>query len=129
MALATRADVETALGRELTDGESERVDSLLEEATDLVTGYLHPCPIPEPTPKAISRVIATMVASALSRLETAEGLPDNATQVGAGPFNITFGQDGATSSPWLTASLKLRLAPFVCGSSRMVSQEMASERR
>ena len=127
MALATREQVETSLRRSLDP--SEDVDGLLETASDLVIGYLHPCPIPEPTPAAISRVVADMVAAVLS---PAANIPSGAveTSANAGPFGygVKFG-DGANSPvPYLTAALKARLAPYRCGNG-MTSVLMQSERK
>ena len=50
MTLASEVDVESALGRDLA--ETEDVSTLLEEASDLVAGYLGytPDPVPSPAP-------------------------------------------------------------------------------
>ena len=122
MALATREQVATALRRSLDP--SEGVDGLLETASDLVMGYLHPCLIPEPTPPAISRVVADMVAAVLT---PADGVLPDTKSVVAGPFQQSF-FDGANSRvPYLTAALKARLAPFRCGNG-MTSVQLGSER-
>lgn len=122
MALATRADVEAALRRSLQPDED--VDGLLEEASDLVVGYLHPCPIPDPTPPAISRVVASMVAAAISRTP---GLPVAATNATAGPYGLAFAAESTSLGPYFTNALKQRLRPYRCGNG-MVSVQLASER-
>jgi len=121
MALATPADVEAILGRPLTAEEAARVASQLDEASDLVLGYLR-CPPPTPTPEAIVRVVAAMVTALITRPSST---PMNAEQVTAGAYSQRF-IDGSTSSgPWLTGALKMRLAPYRCS---MVSVPLVSER-
>lgn len=123
MALATRADVEAALRRSMQPDQD--VDALLEEASDLVVGYLHPCQIPSPTPPAISRVVASMVATALSR---APGMPVAATNATAGQYSVAFAAESTSISVYFTNALKQRLRPYRCGNG-MVSVQLASERR
>jgi hypothetical protein len=111
MALAAYYDVENALGRSLT--ESEEVITLLEDASDLVIGYLGGV-APNPVPPAVARVVGTMVAAVLTKpaVSTAD--------YGASGYNsqreaavVRVGQESATSTgPWLTASLKQRLQPY-----------------
>ncbi len=124
MALATQPDVEASLGRPLSAEEAARVVGLLEEASDLVIGYLHPCPIPDPTPAAIKRVAATMVATSIRRPALQ---PEGATTLGAGPYNVGISEAASSAAPYLTAALKARLAPFRCGNG-MVSMPLVSER-
>lgn len=124
MALATRAQVETALRRSLDP--SEDVDGLLETASDLVIGYLHPCPIPEPTPPAISRVVADMVVAVLTR---PAGLGGEPSDMQAGVYRVGFQPGTNSPTPFLTAALKARLAPYLCGNNGMVSVRLGSERR
>ena len=123
MALATPDDVAAALRRDLTSSEEEGLESLLDEASDLVAGYLHPCPIPDPTPAAITRVVAAMAAALLTRTS----IPEGATSIAAGPFSVGLSERAGSASPWLTAALKQRPAPFRCGNG-MVSVAMVSER-
>lgn len=124
MALATILDVEDALGRELDESESGRVESLLDRSSDLVIGYLHPCVVPSPTPGAVTRVVAEMATSALLRPAATTG---EAQSLNSGPFGVTYVQGTTGSGPYLTAALKSRLAPFRCGSG-MVSVQLGSER-
>lgn len=126
MALATLADVATALGRALTVAEQAKATPWLDEASDLVVGYLHPCPIAEPTPEPITRVVAAMVAALLTPTTTAN-LPSGATSIAAGPYSVGLAPDAAGTGPVLTARLKMRLRPYRCGNG-MVSVALGSER-
>src|SRR5690606_7103078 len=101
--------------------EAERVGNQLEEASDLVLGYLK-CTPPVPTPDAIVRVVASMVAAVISR-PTAQ--PANADQVTAGPYSMRYTEGSTSGGPWLTSALKMRLAPYRCS---MVSVPLVSER-
>lgn len=103
MALATAADIEAALGRSLT--ESEDVDFLLEVASDEVVGYLRY--LPDPVPGAVVRVVAAMVATALTKPPPAV---DGVAALTAGPYAVRFTTDGASSGgPRLTPGMKKRL--------------------
>lgn len=124
MALATEDDVAAALGRQLTDAERGAASALLETATDLVTGYLHPCPIPTPTPAAISRVIADMVAAVFSR---PAGVLANTSDLSADIYGVKFAEGSTSPTPYLTAALRERLAPYAC--TGFVSMPLVSERR
>jgi hypothetical protein len=92
--------------------EAEDVSSLLEEASDLVVGYLRYTPDPVPAP--VARVVATMVVAVLTKPAT------NTADYGVNGYNVIkegmpvkVGVESATSSgPWLTASLKMRLRPY-----------------
>lgn len=120
MALATLEDVVKALRRDLTSQEEEGVDSLLDEASDLVLGYLR-CPPPTPTPEAIVRVVASMVAAVLRP----SNVPENAESLTAGEYSMKLAEGSTSKSPWLTAALKMRLRPFRCS---VVSVPLVSER-
>lgn len=124
MALASLDDIEKALRRELTDSESESVDGLAETASDLVVGYLFPCPIPDPVPPAVTRVVADMVAAVLNRPPTQ--LPDTQS-LNAGMFGVNLTPGSTSQGPYLTAAFKQRLKPFRCGNG-MVSVQLGSER-
>ena len=126
MALASDADVEAALGRELA--EAEDVSTLLEEASDLVAGYLGYTPDPAPSP--VARVVATMVAAVLTKpaVSTADyGV--NGYNVIREAMPVKVGVESATSTgPWLTASLKMRLRPYRTSATRSVfSIDLAPE--
>lgn len=122
MALATEVDVENALGRSLT--ESEDVTTLLEEASDLVVGYLRH--EPDPVPDPVARAVATMVAAVLTKPAVTTADYD------AGGYNISREaaavrvavESATTSGPWLTQSLKRRLSMY----RRLGGINMISER-
>lgn len=112
MALATQDDVEAALGRSLTSTEEGTIDSLLEEASDLVVGYLGNTP--DPVPDAVIRATATVVVAVLTKPSITVANYDaggyNSAREAAGVF---VGNESATSSgPWLTNALKQRLKPY-----------------
>lgn len=120
MALATQADVEAVLNRDLTSDEENGVASQLDRASDLVVGYLRQEP-PTPPPGPVTRAVAEMVAAVFRRGDS--GTLD-ASQQSAGPYGTTF-VDGSTSGgPWLTNTLKIRLRPYRLA---MVSMELSSE--
>lgn len=121
MALATPADVVKILKRPLTEDEEQDVDSQLDEASDLVLGYLR-CPPETPTPEAIVRVVAAMVVAVITRPPSQ---PANANQLTAGPYGMQFTEGSTSGGPWLTAALKMRLAPYRCS---MQSVPLVSER-
>lgn len=118
MSLASEDDVENALGRALA--ESEDVSTLLDEASDLVVGYLGYTPDPVPDP--VARVVATMVAAVVTKPAL------TVSDYGAGGYNtyrevaaVKVGVESATTTgPWLTAALKLRLKPYRSASTRRV---------
>lgn len=118
MALATTDQVEDALGRDLA--ETEDVSTLLEEASDLVAGYLGYTP--DPAPDAVSRVVATMVAAVLSKpTVTTADYQATGYNVSRESAVVRVGQESATTTgPWLTAALKLRLRPFRTSKTRSV---------
>ncbi|AHB79544.1 head-to-tail adaptor [Mycobacterium phage Validus] len=123
--LATLDEVKAALraqGRPEVAESLQEVDDLLQEASDLVEGHLYPCPVPTPTPGPISRVVAAMVAEALTRPR--EILPETESLTADG-FGVTFTPGASSPRPYLTAALKVRLRPYCSG---MVSVEMGSER-
>jgi len=111
MALATQEDVEQALRRPLTTEELEYLSEPLEAASDHVVGYLHPFPVPTPTPDAVKRVVAEMVAALLSRPST-DALPLEVKSMQVGPYGSTFAAGATSLGPYLTEAMKLRLRPF-----------------
>lgn len=126
MALLTSAsDIEDA-GCSVVDIDADVLSHLIAAASDLVIGYLGA--EPNPVPDAVSRVVADMVVAVLTK-------PDVTTaQYDAGGYNqireatsVRVGIESATGTgPWLTKSLKTRLAPYRTGGMRSVS--MTSER-
>lgn len=117
MAFAADTDVEAALGRSLTTAEDASVDTLLNEATDLLIGYLG-CD-PDPVPDAVERVCARMVARVFAQASSAGAPVIGASQVQqtAGPFSksTSFSAGTATGAPWLSAADKVALRPHRCG--------------
>ena len=105
VALATADDVEAALRRSLLD--TEDVAFLLEEASDLVVGYLRYTP--DPIPGAVVRVVAAMVAAALTRPAP---VVDGAQALTAGPVGVRVAPDASAAGPRLTRALELRLNPY-----------------
>lgn len=128
MAFATIDDVETALGRPLTDEEKQRARSSIEEASVLIIGYLG-CdptirddsvqPPTETVPDAARLVAARMVA----RLIEQQGASGPNVPVGASSYSTSTGPFGQTvqvhsgsntGGPWLAAVDKVMLKPLKC---------------
>ncbi|AEK09622.1 head-to-tail adaptor [Mycobacterium phage Mozy] len=107
MALADIDDLEAVLDRALTPEESARAELLLEEASDLVVGYLMWSSIPDEVPGAVVRVVAQIAATALTAPKAA--YPEGSS-VSAGPYSIKMGGD--SSNVYLTNGLKMRLKPY-----------------
>lgn len=122
MALATQDDVRAALRRDLTTSEEDWLAGLLEEASDLVVGYLDPYQVPVPTPDPITRVVASMVAAVLTR--PANILPETQSLT-ADSYGIQFNAGATSPGPYLTESFKKRLKPYRTG---CVSVQLSSER-
>ena len=118
MPLASADDVENALGRPLAS--SEDVTTLLEEASDLVVGYLGHTPDPVPDP--VSRVVATMIAAVLTKPATNNAdYGSNGYNVARESMTVKVGVESATTTgPWLTAALKMRLKPYRTAATRSV---------
>ena len=110
--------MEAALGRSLTS--TEDVTTLLEEASDLVLGYLGS--VADPTPVPVSRAVATMVAAVLTRpATTTADYQASGYNVSREVASVRVGTESATTTgPWLTASLKMRLRPYRNGATRRV---------
>ena len=120
--LATQDDVRNALRRDLTEEETLWVSSLLDEAGDLVAGYLSPWTIPDPPPGAITRVVASLVASVLSR---PQGILPDTQSLTADVYSVQFAAGTTSLGPYFTAAMRERLRPFKCGA---VVVELSSER-
>lgn len=112
MAYATSSDVVAALGRSLTSAESVAVSNQLEQATDLVIGYLGN--EPDPVPGAVTRVVATMVAAVFSKPSiTVADYDASGYSSAREAAGVHVGVESATTSgPWLTNALKERLKPY-----------------
>jgi len=112
VALATSSDVVAALGRPLTSGETTAVTNMLNQASDLVVGYLG-C-WPDPVSGAVARVTATMVAAVFDKPSVTTADYDASGYSTAREYaRVAVGVESATSSgPWLTSALKERLRPY-----------------
>lgn len=106
MILATQADVETRLGRDLTPAEEARLDGLLEEASALVEGYLG---VTYTEDDVIPAVVVVVVSKIVARAITAdpETMAVAAMQESsqAGPFSTRFRDNNV----WFSKSDKLML--------------------
>lgn len=106
--IATSADVEKRLGRDLDEDELELVDGLVEEAEMLIEGYLGRIPVP--VPRRVTVVASRMVARVLEQPDT-EAFFAESVQHSAGPFSETkrYSTGASGGSPWLSAADKLAL--------------------
>lgn len=125
--LTDQAGVEGALGRDLTAGEEAKVDALIDEAGDLLHGYLSIDYRAETSvPDAVGRVAARIVARSFEQAESVGVFGAESTTDQAGPFSQTrrFAAGSTSGSVWLDAKDKLKLRPFrVGGGFRSVSVE------
>ncbi|ATL70778.1 hypothetical protein [Nocardia terpenica] len=115
MPLATDSDVQARLGRTLTPAELARVPGLIDEASDLITGFLRPRVVPDPVPDVLRRVVSRMVARVLESPAGDVGMTGH--QMSAGPFQVghTYMPDSRTGGPWLTKQDKIALRPYTLG--------------
>ncbi|UVD40870.1 head-to-tail adaptor [Mycobacterium phage Kashi_VT1] len=125
--LATLDDVKAALRAmdkpELAEAlAAEDVTDLLQEASDLVTGHLWPGEVPTPTPPTITRVTASVAATALTKPK--ELLPETESLQADG-FGVKFTPGAGSPGCYLTAAQKTRLRPWKRSA---VSVPMSSER-
>lgn len=109
VAVASSEDVETRLGRDLTESEAQRVIGLIEEAQVIISGYLGA--IPDPVPPAVRVVVSRMVARVLEQPDS-EAFYAESVSHSAGPFSETkrYSSGASGGAPWLTASDKQALA-------------------
>ena len=112
MTLATSANVASALGRTLTATETSNVANMIEQASDLVVGYLGHYPDPAPAP--IARAVATMVAAVFDKPTVTTADYDASGYSTSREYaRVAVGVESQSASgPWLTKGLKQRLAPF-----------------
>lgn len=102
MILATQTDVETRLGRDLTDDETDRLPGLLEEASAIVEGYVGVTYTEDDEiPSSVAVVVSKIVARCLAT-PTQEG----PASLQAGPFQVTYRDN---TNLWLSKSDKLML--------------------
>lgn len=117
MNLAQASDVVAALGRSLTSPELERVSSLIEEASDLISAWCRPdgsdlFTHEDDIPDAVSRVTARAVARVIAGGDAALNLAAQTTVVGPFQRQNTFNSDATSGGPWLTRTDKIRLKPW-----------------
>lgn len=105
----TVSDVEARLDTQFDVSEHARVESLIEEATVLIEGYLGR-PLTEPVPRAVRVVAARMVARVLEAPE-GSGFNQESASYTSGPFSksVKFVAGASGGSPWLTAADKMAL--------------------
>lgn len=116
MALATQSDVEARLGRSINPAEQALVPGLLDEASDLVVGYIGPrARLGPPVPDTVARVVSRMVARVLQTPAGEVGV--TLQQKSAGPYQLsnTYNPDSRNGGPWLTKADKKALRPFKLG--------------
>lgn len=123
MALATQADVEARLGRDLTDAEAAGIADRLDDASAVVVGYAGRSFEPAPYPSAVVGVVAKMVARSLTAADSVGFV----TQQNAGPFSVSYNGAAATGDVWLTAADKLALRPHRRGGG-LSSVQLVGER-
>lgn len=126
MALASQLDVETRLGRDLTDSEEARLPGLLEEAGLLVEGHLgvHYEPT-DVVPDAVRVVVSRVVARAFTSPQNVpEGASASTLQALDYSATSNFGSEGRANL-WLSKQDKLMLRSL---SSGFVSMALHSER-
>lgn len=122
MALATQEDVETDLGRTLTEAEASRVAGLLARADALVSGYLGCSSEPDPVPAGLTATVAAIVSRALTSANSV-----GVQSVRADDGSVTYFGDAANGGVWLTKMDKVALRPFRCGGG-LSSVQLVGER-
>lgn len=114
MALAASPDVVARLGRPLTTDETARVTGLLDEASELVRGWMRcvPDPVPDAVKIVVSRMVARVFAAGSSGVEP--GVANK--QMTAGVYGITraYSADATSGGVWLTKQDKTMLRPYGC---------------
>ena len=123
-ALATSDDVETRLGRILTDDESAKVDGLLAEATALVVGHLgcDPTDVTDPETPAIpaevtlvvSRIVARVLEQSMAQEPGAFGATSMTDQIGDFSQSRSYPAGSTSGGPWLSRSDKVTLKAYRC---------------
>ncbi|WP_280485359.1 hypothetical protein [Nocardia cyriacigeorgica] len=98
----------------MTVEEADRVIGLLEEADDLIIGYLGPARL-DPVPEAVRRVAARLVARVLEAPRGDSGV--ESAQMTAGPFQWSnrYSSDSRSGGPWLTRADRIKLRPYKMG--------------
>jgi hypothetical protein len=113
VALATNSDIESRLGRPLTDAELERSQGLLDEASALVEGYCGQSFVvtaPLEVPSAVVLVVSKLAARGLTA--GAEQPDVTTSQYTAGPFQFSQNFAGDGSRMWIGSAERMMLRPF-----------------
>lgn len=113
MSLASSEDVVARLGRDLTPEEEERVEGLLDEASDLVVAWCRPDGtdfdvVPDPVTRVTARLVARVITSGVDNIN----LSAQTTVVGPYQRQNTFSADSTSGGPWLNRADKIKLKPF-----------------
>lgn len=126
MALATVADVEVRLGRQVSASDLPGVEALILDASAMAAGYCRQDFDPDAVPDAVVGVVSRMVARAILQGDITPGL--ESTTETAGPFSRGFKYGGGSSGDvWLSAADKMMLRPHRLGGG-LSSVQMVGER-
>ncbi|MGV7802845.1 hypothetical protein PJM44_04565 [Mycobacterium kansasii] len=104
--LASSADVEARLRRDLTDDEERWIDGVLEEASALVAAYCGG-QVPDPVPDAV-RIVTSRVA-ARARSGRDDGAASVAEQADIFQRTVTLNADAANGGVYLTKADRMQL--------------------
>lgn len=126
MAYANQEDVEKILpeDEEVPEGAVERLETVLEEATDLVVGYLEReytgddddnDEVPDDVPGAVRRVTARVALRAFVDEPANPGAESEVNLMGPFSHTINWMKDAQSRSLYLTDGEKLRLDKYVAG--------------
>lgn len=101
--LASQEDVEARLRRELTEAESSHIDSLLEEASSLVTEYCRGREFGDDIPDAVRIVTSRVAARSLSSPDGNGGV--QVLHRAAGNFSLsqTYTSEAANGGVYLSS--------------------------
>lgn len=134
MAYATIDDVRKILpeGEEIPEGEEESVETVLEEATDLVIGYIEreytgsggsdpddpdedDDGVPDDVPGAVRRVVARVTLRAFTDDPESPGAVVSTNLMGPFSHTLNWSKESIDRSVYLSAGEKLRLDRFKVG--------------
>lgn len=117
MGFASSADVASALGRSLSSAEGSAAPTLLDEASDMLVGYLgqSPNPVPDPVKRVCARMVARVLAQAASSAAPVVGASQVQQTVGPFSQSASFAAGTATGAPWVSAADRVALRPFRLG--------------
>lgn len=104
MITITQGDVEDRLRRELTDDEAAQLTGIVQEASDVVEGYLQFSYLDgDEIPSAVRTVTSRAAARVYSRSGTAqEGIDSRSAGMGTMSFTTHHSADSLTAGPWLS---------------------------